>query len=101
MKQFLFFILMLVIPFHGFSQETFNKKDAAGRRQGTWIKLDSAGRKVYEGQFKNNIPQGTFKYYFPGGSMKAVSVFSEDGKTATTTTFFPTGKKNAKGKNCA
>lgn len=98
MKQFLFFILIAMIPFAGFTQETLNKKDAAGRRQGPWIKLDSAGRKIYEGQFKNNIPQGTFKYYFPGGSRKAVSVFSEDGKTTTTTTYFPNGKKNAEGK---
>jgi len=98
MKQFLFFIFIVLIPFSGFSQETFNNKDAAGRRQGPWIKLDTAGRKVYEGQFKNNIPQGTFNYYFPGGSLKAVSVFSEEGKTTTTTTWFPNGKKNAEGK---
>jgi antitoxin component YwqK of YwqJK toxin-antitoxin module len=98
MKQFLFFILIAMISFPGFTQETLNKKDAAGSRQGPWIKLDSAGRKVYEGQFKNNIPQGIFKYYFPGGSMKAVSVFSEDGQTTATTTYFPTGKKNAEGK---
>jgi len=30
--------------------------------------------------------------------MKAVSVFSEDGKSTTTTTYFPSGKKNAEGK---
>ena len=98
MKQFLFFILIAMIPLAGFSQATLNEKDAAGRRQGQWIKLDSAGRKFYEGQFKNNIPQGTFKYYYPGGNMKAVSVFSDDGKTTTTTTYFPNGKKNAEGK---
>jgi antitoxin component YwqK of YwqJK toxin-antitoxin module len=98
MKQFLFFILIAVLPFHGISQETLNKTDAAGRKQGPWIKLDTAGRKVYEGQFRNNIPQGTFRYYFPNGSKKAISVFSEDGKTTITTTYFPSGKKNAEGK---
>jgi antitoxin component YwqK of YwqJK toxin-antitoxin module len=98
MKQFLYLILVAMIPFSGLSQETLNKKDAAGRRQGHWIKLDSAGRKVYEGQFKDNLPQGTFKYYYPGGSVKAVSAFSEDGKTAATTTWFPNGKKNAEGR---
>ncbi|MCX6248812.1 MAG: hypothetical protein NTW10_13890 [Bacteroidetes bacterium] len=98
MKQFLFFILLALISFSGFSQEPLNKKDATGRKQGHWIKMDTAGRKIYEGQFKNDIPQGTFKYYFPGGSVKAVSVFSEDGKTTNTTTYFPNGKKNAEGK---
>ena len=67
MKQFLFFILIAIIPFSGFSQETFNIKDASGRKQGSWIKMDTAGRKIYEGQFKNDIPQGTFKYYYPNG----------------------------------
>jgi antitoxin component YwqK of YwqJK toxin-antitoxin module len=98
MKQFVYFILVILIPFIGYSQGTLNKKDAAGRRQGQWIKLDSTGHKVYEGQFKDNIPQGTFKYYFKNGSVKAISVFSADGKTTITTIYFPTGKKNAEGK---
>jgi antitoxin component YwqK of YwqJK toxin-antitoxin module len=98
MKQFVFYLLIAMIPFHVFPQEPINKKDVAGMRQGKWIKSDSAGRKVYEGQFKDNVPQGTFKYYFPGGAIKAVSVFSEDGKSTTTTTYFPNGKKNAEGK---
>lgn len=97
MKQFLFFVLLMSISFSGFTQ-TLNYKDSSGRRQGRWVKVDSAGKKIYEGQFKNNIPQGTFKYYFPGGSVKAVSVFSEDGKTTNTTTWFENGKKNAEGK---
>lgn len=98
MKQFLYLIIIAMIPFFGFSQEKLNQKDASGKRQGHWIKMDSTGHKAYEGQFKDNIPQGTFKYFFPGGAVKAVSVFSEDGKTTTTTTYFPSGKKNAEGK---
>jgi len=98
MKRLIFFVLITMISFHVFSQETLNKKDAEGRRQGQWVKMDSAGRKVYEGQFKDNIPQGTFKYYYPGGSVKAISVFSDDGKSTNTTTYFPNGKKNAEGK---
>jgi antitoxin component YwqK of YwqJK toxin-antitoxin module len=98
MKQFLFFIIIAVLPFTGFTQETLNKKDAAGRKQGSWVKLDTAGHKIYEGQFKNDIPQGTFKYYYPNAVVKAVSVFSADGKTTTTTTYFQNGKKNAEGK---
>jgi antitoxin component YwqK of YwqJK toxin-antitoxin module len=98
MKQFLYFILIAILPITVFSQGTINKKDAAGKKQGQWIKTDTAGRKVYEGQFKDNIPQGTFKYYFQTGKLKAITVYSEDGKTATTTMYFPSGKKNAEGK---
>ncbi len=98
MKQFIFFVFIAMIPLHGFPQESINKKDAAGMRQGKWIKSDSAGHKVYEGQFKDNIPQGTFKYYFQSGAIKAISIFSEDGKSTNTTTYFPNGKKNAEGK---
>ena len=97
MKQFLFFLLIALFPFSGFPQTTINKQDASGKKQGPWVKMDTAGRKIYEGQFKNNIPQGTFKYYYPNGAVKAVSVFSEDGNTTTTTTYFQNGKKNAEG----
>ena len=98
MKQIVFLVFIAIIPYYGFPQESINNKDAAGMRQGRWMKSDSAGRKIYEGQFKDNIPQGTFKYYFPGGAIKAVSVFSQDGKSTSTATYFPNGKKNAEGK---
>ena len=98
MKKFLFFVLCFLFAGLIYSQGLINRKDAAGKKQGQWIKADTAGRKIYEGQFKDDIPQGTFRYYFPSGSLKAVSVFSPDGKTTNTTMYFPSGKKNAEGK---
>ena len=97
MKQFQVFILILLFTVSGYAQDTVNRKDASGRKQGYWTKSDTAGRKLYEGHFRDDIPYGTFRYYYPGGNLKAISVFSENGKNTKTTTFFSSGKKNAEG----
>jgi len=97
MNWLLIFLFPVTISISGFAQDTINRKDASGRKQGYWTKVDSAGRKIYDGHFKDNIPSGTFTYYYPEGDIKAVSVFSEDGKSAKTTTYFRGGKKNAEG----
>ena len=97
MKSVQVFILVLFVAVYGYSQDTVNRKDAAGRKQGYWTKLDSSGKKLYEGHFHDNNPYGTFRYYYAGGTLKAVSVFSEDGKSTRTTTYFSSGKKNAEG----
>jgi antitoxin component YwqK of YwqJK toxin-antitoxin module len=97
MNRLLIFLLAVTISLSGFAQDTVNRKDESGRKQGYWTKKDTAGNKIYEGHFRNNIPSGTFTYYYPGGKIKAVSVFSNDGKTTKTITYFPGGKKNAEG----
>ena len=97
MNRLLIFLITILISITGSAQDTVNRKDASGRKQGYWTKSDSAGKKIYEGHFRNDLPSGTFKYYYPNGTVKAVSVFSGDGKSTTTTTYFSSGKKNAEG----
>jgi antitoxin component YwqK of YwqJK toxin-antitoxin module len=97
MNRLLIFLLTASVSVAAYAQDTVNRKDAAGRKQGYWAKADTAGRKLYEGHFKNDLPAGTFTYYHPNGKIKAVSVFTSDGITARTTTWFPSGKKNAEG----
>lgn len=80
-----------------FSQDTLNRINAGGLKEGFWRKLDSAGNKRYEGRFSNGIPSGTFRYFYPNGKVKATSVFSVDGKRSKTTSFFESGKKMAEG----
>ncbi len=73
--------------------------DAAGKKQGYWKKKDEKTNKlIYEGLFKDNIPQGKFKYYSPNDSVKAIMVFKNDGKVAYSIMYHPTGKKMAIGK---
>ena len=80
-----------------YAQDTVNVTDSKGHRQGYWRKLDSAGRLIYEGRFKDGFPAGKFSYYYPNGRLKTVSLVSGEGKRAVTVSYFPNGRKMAAG----
>ncbi len=89
--------ILLLFPFVLFCQ---NKTDEKGLKQGLWIKTDAkTGKKIYEGVFKDDKPQGTFKYYYPGmDSLRTLMQFRQNGAIAYATMFHPNGKLQAKGK---
>ncbi len=90
----LFLVLFpLLLP----AQDTINRTDSQGRRQGFWRKTDTAGKAVYEGRFINGVPDGEFRYFYPDGRLKTVSVVSDHGKRARTVSYFRNGKKMAAG----
>ena len=93
----LLLFLFLLFSLNLFAQDTVNVKDAAGRRQGYWQRLDTAGRKIYEGHFKDNIPVGEFRYYYPNGKIKVINIMSDNGHKAHSTAFFQGGYKMAEG----
>jgi antitoxin component YwqK of YwqJK toxin-antitoxin module len=72
--------------------------DSNGLKQGYWKKKDAANRLVYEGEFKDDKPVGTFKYYYPTDTVRAVMKFRNEGKVAYAKLFHPNGKKMAEGK---
>lgn len=73
--------------------------DANGKKQGYWRKKDNKSNKlIYEGLFKDSKPQGTFKYYYPNDSIKAIMKFKQDGQISYSTLFHMNGKKMAAGK---
>lgn len=80
-----------------YSQDTLNRMDEKGRKQGFWRKQDSLGRKIYEGHFKDGFPAGEFRYYYTNGKLKTISVVSQHGKIAKTVSFFTNGRKMAEG----
>jgi antitoxin component YwqK of YwqJK toxin-antitoxin module len=99
MSRFHFILLLFFFTIHTVSgQDTLNRKDAQGRKQGHWIKYDSAGNKAYEGLFKDGVPIGEFRYFFPNGRMRSVTLYSDNGKRATTVSYFPNGMKMAEGR---
>ena len=51
--------------------DTINRTDSIGRKQGYWIKKDRDGTLKYEGRFVNDRPTGTFKYYYPEENSKS------------------------------
>jgi antitoxin component YwqK of YwqJK toxin-antitoxin module len=72
--------------------------DASGKKQGYWKKKDDAGKLMYEGEFKNDVPVGKFKYYYPNDSLKATMSFRKDGKSSYARMFHGNGKRMAEGK---
>lgn len=97
MKKILIFLISFMFMTGTYCQDSLNRVDANGKKQGKWIKKDKDGAKVYEGQFVNGVPTGTFRYFYPGGGVKAVSEFFDKGRRTKTVTYFPNGKKMSEG----
>ncbi len=103
MKFFKILIVFLVLlPVMVCGQELINGQhnqvDKEGRRQGHWKVFDGDGKLKFEGNFKDNIPYGEFKYYYPNGTVKAISRIFNDGREARTKTYHPNGMLMAEGK---
>jgi len=98
MRSYIIFLIILLTSVMVNAQDTINKLDTEGRKQGHWIKKDKEGKNIYEGQFIHDIPYGTFKYYYPEGELKAVSQLSDNGRCSHTTAYFKNGRKMAEGK---
>jgi len=95
MSKYIFGCLTLLFSFSLMSQTV----DADGRKRGYWKKTDPKTNKlIYEGLFKDDKPQGVFKYYYPHDTIKAIMNFKQGGKIAYSTMFHPNGKKMAYGK---
>jgi antitoxin component YwqK of YwqJK toxin-antitoxin module len=96
MSKYSFFIFFFIMSVLSYAQ---TQTDASGKKQGYWKKMDDKTKKlIYEGMFKDDKPQGKFKYYYPFDSIKAIMDFKQDGKFAYSTMFHPNGKKMAFGK---
>jgi antitoxin component YwqK of YwqJK toxin-antitoxin module len=69
MKRYL--IILIIFPFFCFSQT--NTIDKKGLKQGAWAKYYPDNKTpIYTGQFKDNMPIGEFRYFFPSGKVKAI-----------------------------
>jgi antitoxin component YwqK of YwqJK toxin-antitoxin module len=76
-----------------------NVTDAKGLKQGYWKKPSGeAGKILYEGMFRDGMPQGVFKYYYPFDTVQAIFDFKKDGKISYAKIFHPNGKLAGKGK---
>ena len=80
------------------AQDAPNVTDMAGKKQGHWIKYDENKKKIYDGNFADNIPEGKFIYYSSIGTPKAITFFSGNGKIARTQHFNINGKIAGEGK---
>lgn len=77
--------------------EKINQTDSKGLKQGIWKGFHPNGHLKYQGNYKNNLPYGEFKYYFDTDTLKAVLKYLPDGKTAQAVMYAENGKKIAEG----
>ena len=98
MKKWILFVLCLLATSLYAQVDTvgFNATDKQGRKQGPWKKYQN-GKLFYEGSFKDNVPVGTFRYYFPDGKLKSVSEFQQGVHKVKTIIYHPNGKKASEG----
>ncbi len=80
------------------AQEAPNKTGPKGEKEGHWIKLDENKKKIYDGNFVNDIPTGKFTYYYPTGEVKSVTMFSKNGTIARTKIYAAGGAIMGEGK---
>jgi antitoxin component YwqK of YwqJK toxin-antitoxin module len=67
-------------------------------KQGYWMKKDKQGNKIFEGNFKNNVPYGDMKRFHKNGVVKAIMTFDKtDQKSVRVVYFDDTGEKSATG----
>jgi len=76
--------------------QPINKTDSLGRKQGLWKKFSGDTLK-YQGTFLNDKPDGEFKYFYPDGKIKALTMYADSGRKAQTVMYFSNGVKNAEG----
>ena len=93
MKKIVSFLLVVHCLLSG-AQTT----DGQGRKQGYWKKTDDKGKLIYEGLFKDDVPVGKFKYYYPNDSVRAVMFFRNEGKSAYVRLFHMNGKRMGEGR---
>lgn len=70
-----------------------NVTDSKGRKQGVWSKTYPKSNVLqYKGQFKDNIPFGTFTYYYEDGKVKAVIKHGENAARSEAYFYHPNSK---------
>jgi antitoxin component YwqK of YwqJK toxin-antitoxin module len=92
------FLFSSVTAFAQTKPNTTNFTDTLGRKQGHWVRFDENKKKVYDGNFINNLPDGKFTYFYPSGAAMAVTVFSQQGKVGYTQHFNSVGVVTGEGK---
>lgn len=67
-------------------------------KQGYVKKTGPDGKRLYEGEFKDDKPVGRFKYYYPNDSVRAIMDFRNGGTASFARLFHMNGKRMAIGK---
>jgi antitoxin component YwqK of YwqJK toxin-antitoxin module len=90
-------LFLMMMTLFGQAQE-FNVLDSQGRKQGLFKKyFENTEQVYYTGQFKNDIPFGTFIYYYKEGPKKAEMQYQADPLQVHALTYYIKGALMAEG----
>lgn len=78
------------------AQDT-NRTDAKGRKQGIWKRAPEPHKIGYVGQFKNDMPTGTFRYFSMGDTLVAEALYFRGGYASYNRYFYPDQSLMAEG----
>ena len=99
LKLFTITILFAISSVSNCQTDTsLNKTDRQGKKQGHWITKYPNGNILYEGFFRDDNPVGELRRYYEDQSINSVMVFSNNGKEAEATIYYPDGSLAATGK---
>ncbi|MGQ9621013.1 MAG: toxin-antitoxin system YwqK family antitoxin, partial [Bacteroidales bacterium] len=94
----IFLLLIYPASLCGQNNDTINRTDKNGRRQGYWIQKYPGGNIRYEGYFIDNHPAGVFKRYYENDTVQSMLFYSSDGHEADAIFFHFNGFIAAAGK---
>lgn len=99
MSRLKFTLAILFFSYCAFAQnDTINQTDVNDKRQGYWVKYHSeGGKKKSEGYFKDGFQRGTFKHYYPDGSIQTILKHRAKSDTSDAVYFHTNGKKMGEG----
>jgi len=78
-----------------------NLTDAAGKKQGPWVKKYPDGKIMYEGTFRDDKPVGLFKRYTEEGVLLSELTYATGKDEASAVFYYGDGTKAAEGKYVA
>jgi len=68
-----------------------------GKREGFSIGFSDDGIKVYEGEYRNDMRNGTCKWYYPTGNISMVAYYQNDKKTGLCISYYKNGNLKSVG----
>jgi antitoxin component YwqK of YwqJK toxin-antitoxin module len=99
LHRLLIFLLLCLPAYVSPAQSSeLNTTDAKGRKQGAWAKSWDNGKLRYQGQFKDDLPQGEFRHYDEEGQLTTIQNYEGDGGTSQARHLHPDGNTMAEGR---
>jgi antitoxin component YwqK of YwqJK toxin-antitoxin module len=97
MRSIILLLALCSFSLTSFSQESVNKSDARGMRQGKWVARYPGGSLRYEGYFIDDKPTGEWKRFHENGKLKAQMSYRLLSGRAFSSLFDDEGKLYARG----